>query len=297
MAGKNDRVYETLIKEYLFSQQELADNSSAMTVAQLFVNKPEDVGPIFQVISMEGVEVKDCSLCITRYYVNALSSIELGNYEKVIDSLKPLINKMGGATRLTEPLIAAYVRSGKSKEITRLLNDRNLLRDPEKLAAILLYTGKEALLKGDIAFAKANFSKTRELLEGDESTDGIESLYYLEEYDKVLPKLKLFLAKNPENQVLQSYQAISLAKTGDLKGAQKSLLAIKASKNEYDFGQTDYQLAKFYASIRNEKQALELLENSIAAGNRYTSTTFQNDPHFKSLMNTPKFKKIMTYWH
>jgi tetratricopeptide (TPR) repeat protein len=297
MAGKNDMVYETLVKEYQFTPQQLTDNSATMTVAQQYVNKPEVVGAIFKVISMKNVELKSCSDCLARYYVNALASIELGDYDTVIDSLKPLIKTLGGTTILTEPLIAAYIRSRKPTEAKTLLNDRYLLRDPQKMAGMYLYAGKEALLLGDIAFAKANFSKTIELLESIQSKDLVEALYYLSEFEKALSKLKVLMVENPKDQMLQSRQAILLAKTGDLKGAQKALDAVEASRNVYDYGATDYQLARYYASTGQEEQALELLKKSIAQGNIYTSRTFQNDPHFKSLMNTPKFKKIMTYWH
>ena len=72
---------------------------------------------------------------------------------------------------------------------------------------------------------------------------------------------------------------------------------LKDAKMEYDYGGTDYELARYHAAIGNPEQALKLLTASIADGNIYTTRRFQNDPVFKSIINTSQFEKIMTYWH
>ena len=52
-----------------------------------------------------------------------------------------------------------------------------------------------------------------------------------------------------------------------------------------------------YASIDNNEKALEFLLKAVAQGYNYTPSTFQHDPHFKTLKENPEFNnKIMNYW-
>ncbi|BAO56350.1 tetratricopeptide repeat protein [Nonlabens marinus] len=297
MAGNNDRIYETLLKEYRYAPRDLTTNSTTMTVAQQYVNRPIDVAPVFQMISMQGVDLKECSACVIRYYVHALAEIELGSYQSVIDSLRPLVVRLDGSYLITKPLIAAYVRSNKPDEIKKLLAIKVITRNPDQLAEYHLYAGKEALLMGNTAFAKANFSKTLQTLTNDINTSSLEALYFSGEITDALLLAQQLLEKNPENAWLLSYNAILQFKVGNEKNVMKYLNAIESGRKAYDYGATEYHLARFHAAAGYDQKALELLGKSIAAGNIYTPATFQNDPHFADLNKTPEFKRIMNYWH
>jgi len=294
--GRNDQIYSTIIEEYNYTPNDLMTNSGAMTVAQQYVNSPSDVGPMFSQISMAGVNLENCSICVIRYYVNSIAMIELGKYQSVIDTLQPIQDKLG-STWLAKSLISAYVRSGQMSEVREILDHREITADVENLAALHLFAGEEALLVGDSAFAKANFSKTQELSRTSENSNVLEATYFLGDYPKALKIAQSLLKESPMDKLLLSIEAITLAKTGQLPAATKVLVQMESLKRDYDYGATDYHLARFYAATGDDNKALDFLLKSIAAGNIYTSRSFQNDPHFNSLTHTPKFKKIMTYWH
>jgi tetratricopeptide (TPR) repeat protein len=84
LRGQNDKVYYYSKKEFNITPFDLLTNSSTMTVALQFVNKPEDVNAIFDEISTKGMEVENCAYCKYRIYVKALSEIELSNYDTAI---------------------------------------------------------------------------------------------------------------------------------------------------------------------------------------------------------------------
>lgn len=296
MAGKNDQVYSTVLKEYILSPQDPPTNSTTMTIAQQYVNKPEDVHAIFEVIPMKDIDLENCGNCIIRYYVNSLADIELGNYKMVIDSLKP-INENLGNRLLTQSLIAAFIRSNQPDEVTQLLEARQFTSDPNMLAGMHLFAGREALLVEDLAFAKANLSKTIELLKGSLNKNLLRAYMYDQDYSKALPLVKELLKSDPNNAELQSTYAVIIAKNGNQEKASKIIATLEASKTVYDYGAIDYQIARYYIMIDIKGKALNLLRESVANGNIFTSRTFQNDPYFKPLIDTDEFKNLMAYWH
>ncbi len=294
--GKNDQIYATIREEYKYTPKDLMTNSGTMTVALQYVNRPQDVEAIFNQVSMHQVDLTNCYICEIRLYVNALALIELGKFQQVIDSLQPINLKLG-STVLTKSLISAYVRSDQKDQLQKLFNQREVQTNLQDLAGYYSFAGEEALLVGDAAFAKANFLKTIELSKGFENHQVLEALVYTGDYEKSLKMTNSLLSKNPKDKSLLSLKAIALAKTNQSKQAEMVLASMQQLKNSYDYGATDYQLARYYAAMGNEDKALLLLRQSIASGSIFTSRTFQNDPYFKSLSTTPKFKKMMIYWH
>ena len=91
--------------------------------------------------------------------------------------------------------------------------------------------------------------------------------------------------------------AISLYKLGQADEAEAILLTMEEEYPDFDFGEIDYNLAKYYAAKGQEDSALRELQKSVLKGKRYFPTTYQNDPHFKEYLDSPIFNTILTAWH
>jgi hypothetical protein len=65
---------------------------------------------------------------------------------------------------------------------------------------------------------------------------------------------------------------------------------------DYQFGSVDYALARYYASLSDEEQALGYLLKAVAAGRWYAPDSFQNDPFFTDYLETNTFQRIMNFW-
>ena len=52
-----------------------------------------------------------------------------------------------------------------------------------------------------------------------------------------------------------------------------------------------------YASVGDKAKALEFLLKAVSQGYNFTPATFQNDPHFRTIKDSPEFNnRIMNYW-
>ncbi|PRP66500.1 tetratricopeptide repeat protein [Nonlabens agnitus] len=294
--GENDRVYQTLLEEYRFVPQQLVDNSTVMVVAQQYVNRPEDVEPIYERISNDSLDLYNCHTCLNRQYVSALAHIELGDYQKVISELEKVI-KDREQELLLEPLVVAYLKTGQKRKIDLLLERQELSLRPEEIVRLQYFLGMQAMLMDDLAFAKAKFLKVIELSQGFEDASTLQSMLWLGQNVKALSLAQRLAAAKPADIRIKSLLATAFYKAGNKSQAMETLAQIKRLKTDYDYGSTDYELARYHAGIGNDDKALRLLQTSIADGNIYTTRRFQNDPVFKNIIKTPEFDKIMNYWH
>ncbi len=297
LKGNNKKVYSTTLKEYEIAPFDLKSNKSAMVVALQFVNRPEDVQNIFDVIKMDSMDLQNCPDCISRIYVKALADIELKNYKSSIKLLEPLI-ETAPETFLKKPLIAAYVRSGSHFKTEKLINEIELLSPVDVFDNMCLYTAKEYLLAENTLKANEYLDKIiKASKETSDKTILAEALYYKREYGIAEKLLGEALLKEPENIDILAELAICSHHLNKPKQVEKYLKNIETQRGKYKYGSIDYALAQFYAITKNTTEMNAHLMKAVAEGHMYTSQTFQNDPHFIKYKNTQPFINILTFWH
>ena len=68
-------------------------------------------------------------------------------------------------------------------------------------------------------------------------------------------------------------------------------------RTDFQFGAVDYGWAQYFNSVGDKDKALEFLLKAVSQGFNFTPSTFQHDPHFKTIKESPEFKnRIMNYW-
>ena len=303
LQGNNRNTYKYLKQEYEIYPFDIETNSSTMTVALQFVNEPEDIALMFPEISMDGMDLMDCTHCEFRYYIKALSDLETGNPGKAIELLEPFAktkdNKM-----LKEVLVRAYIKSGKPNEIiTDLISNFQRTSGQRQWQELSLYTGKEFLFKEENELANAYFDPLIKSLDKEDvaNEDNLRLLafahFYKENYQKAEGYLESLLKLNPRRKIAYySALAISYQKNNKPKKAEAVLKKLHEERNAYDYGHIDYALAQYYATISDDVRAIEYLFRAVTAGKWYTPDAYHNDRFFKPYLGSKEFNEILNYW-
>lgn len=297
LAGNNKKVYNTTLEEFAMAPFDLKSNKSTMVVALQFVNRPQDVEPIFKAIKMESMDIRNCQDCIIRIYVKALADIALKKYDDAMKLLEP-VSEIFEETLLKKPLIAAYVRSGNDAKAAAFLNKFEMPNKLEIFQDLCLFTAKEYLLLGNIAKATDYLEKIISLpANTSEKTWRAEVFYFKNDYAEAEKILKELHSKNPENIDLLAKLAISNFKMNNQKQAEKYLKNLESLRGLYQYGSVDYALAQFYAVSENKIEMDKYLMRAVAEGHLFTPQSFQNDPHFVKYRDNVTFKNIMNFWN
>ncbi|MDP3945132.1 MAG: hypothetical protein Q8Q51_04485 [Lutibacter sp.] len=297
LAGNNKKVYNTTLEEFAMAPFDLKSNKSTMVVALQFVNRPQDVKPIFNAVKMDSMDIQNCQDCINRIYVKALADIELKKYDAVIQLLEPMIETVENPF-FKKPLIASYVRAKNDAKIDALLNKMQLLNKLVTYQDLCLFTAKEYLLMENADKANEYFNKIINSAKNtSEKTMLAEAFYFKNDFAEAEKIWKELHAQNKENIDFLAKLAICNLKMNNEKQAEKYLKNLEVLRDRFQFGSIDYAFAQFYAASDNKTEMEKYLMKAVAGGFLFTSQTFQNDPHFIKYKDTPSFKNILNYWH
>jgi hypothetical protein len=296
--GNNKQVYYHLKKEYDLAPFDMQSNASMMVVALQYVYKPEEIDKIFNEVSMAGIDIENCSACKNRIYVKALADIELKKYAEVVALLEPLFQVNNNIALFKKPLLSAYIRLGNDAAVDAFLSKEELIAAQSDWVNLLLHTGNEYLLKNEKEKANIFFDKI--ILAYEEKEINVQlakARYYRGDYAASEKEWVELLKDNHKNIENTALLAISYHQNGKQRESLMMVEKLNQLRSKYQFGEVDYQLARYYAAVDEDKKALQHLLKAIADGQNYTSATFQNDPHFNQLKEDNDFAEIMNFWH
>lgn len=296
LEGNNRSIYKRTMYEYRFAPFHILTNAGAMVVTLQYVNKPEEVDSIFKAVSMKGMNLESCTQCQYRIYTQAMANLELKEFDKAIQVIKPLTDVLD-YLYLERTLMAAYVRSGKIRELEEQLEQLKIWANANDLQNTYLFLAKEFQLLNNMEQATHYYKAVVNEENKDETRYVAEAYYFLNDFGKALPLYEKLSAENPENATMLARLAVCFQKTNKEEQAASILRKFDEMRGEYQFGSIDYAIAQYYAATNNTPLSLQHLLKSISDGNTYTLNTFQNDPHFADFRELTEFNKILTYWH
>ena len=297
LKGNNKTAFQRMMEEYNLAPWDLKSNKSAMVVALQLVNHPEAVETMFEEIKMDSLDVQNCSDCIDRLYVKAYADIELNNYKSAINLLEPVLEKIEEPF-LYKPLIFAYVKSENITKLNTFLNKLQLTIPTEQFQDLVLFTGKSFLTIKNKTKATEYFNLViNSTEEVPDKSILAQALFYkgsLGAAEEILNEIYETEPTNIENIALLAIVAYKMQAESK---AKKYLETLEQLRDDYQFGDIDYALARYYAVSKNQEKFYSHLMKSVAAGKLYTSLTYVNDPLFNEFANTDSFKEAMTFWH
>jgi hypothetical protein len=297
LSGKNDKVYRAIKDEYKNAYKDLTTNMTTMTIALQYVNRPEDIEAIYDEIPMKDLILENCSRCGFRYYLKGLADVELGNYANVIKTILPITNIIED-NYLKRPLISAFVKSGRYAELEKYLSDYALIASPQDINYLKVFTGIQLINSDQSKEANKYFN---EIILSNNSTLDLTNLahafYFIDDYINAKNLYKKLIENDPLNVDYLVRLAISEYSTGNIDDAKANIKKLESLRTDYQFGSIDYSWGQYFAVIGDIDKAIQYLEKAVAQGYNYTPSTFQNDPHFKTVKERPEFSdRIMNYW-
>jgi len=295
--GRNNRAYRAQRIEYDLAFKDMSTNMSTMTLALQYVNRPEDIEAIYNEIQMDDMILENCSRCGFRYYMKGLADVELGNYDKVIKTLVPITNIIEHSY-LKRPLIMAYVKASKLTELEKYLTDNALTASISDIDYLNIFTGIQLVNANKTDEANKYFNKIITRNNNPASNEDLAKAYYYKgDYLNAQNIYETLYQENPDNIEYVVHLAVSYFKNGNFEAAKTQIEKLDRLREEYQFGAVDYGWAQYYNSIGDKDKALDFLLKAVVQGYNYTPTTFQNDPHFKTIKDSPEFiNRIMNYW-
>jgi len=301
--GDNKMAYKTYKEEYRIAPTDLEISLSYMVLALQFVNRPQDVDSIYLATDMKDFDLEACVSCEYRYFVKGMANLEMGLVKETIELLAPYA-RTAGQEWVKEVLMIAYVKNGNHQETNELLEHIRLLGRIEYWGVMMLKTGLEYVKIGKDIEANQYFNQVSDYL--NEKTDKLttgeqellaEIIFYQKDFAKAQELLEPLLTEGNDNISNMAYLAMSYYKNGKEEKAQKTIDKLIKLRTKYQFGDIDYALAQYYAFSEKEEKSLDHLLKAVAAGKRFMSTTFQNDPLFKPYIELEAFQKILKFWY
>lgn len=303
LLGKNKNVYKYYQTEYNYAPLDMEINSSMMTIALQFTNKPMIVDSIYEKIDMKKMDLLDCNYCEDRYYIKALADLEFKNYKKVIDLLSQFSNAEG-LEKLKKILIRAHIKKGDFAIADTILTNIQASANQYDWLEIFLYNAKDLLVENKLNMANKYLDEIIDAV--NQAPDSIrtknknivaESLFFKREYQSAEFLFEEILQVQPELIEQNAMLAITYQKNGKTDKAQRQLSNIEGLRGKFQYGSVDYALAQYFAANEEDERAINHLIKAVKAGRWYDTTSFQNDPLFKSYFQRDNFKKVMNLLH
>ena len=297
--GKNDKIVRNWKYEYDISPNDLPSNSTYMTLLVQFINRPELVEEIYNVETMEDMIIENRPFCGYRYFVMGLAFNEIGDYQKTIDLLEPLLDTFESNDidrDIKRTLISAYINSDQLEPLNALLSKFELTEpNSDIINDINIFVGNRFEIIGKSSTA-SNYFNTVISSESTIDIDLGHAYFYSKAFEKALLIYKELLKDEPNSESIISKLAVCYNKNGQTKKAADIISTLESLREEYEYGNVDYAYAQYYVSINQNKEVISYLLKSIAKGNLYTPTTFQNDVLFKDIKDLPEFQQILKFW-
>ncbi len=306
--GDNRNAYKYWMEDYKLEPFNLDLNSSAMVLALQFVNNPQEIDTIYNSYGLKEKDLKDKFENVyveTRFYIKGLANLELGRVKETIELSRPFASiKMKDYDFLKEILIRAYAIDGKKDSVDVLMDHIKLFADLKNYHKSCLITGNEFLRVGNVPAANEYYDRLIASMaenKGNSSQQEREYLarayFYKKDYQKAQDILENILKESKDQITLTSYLAMACYKNGQTKKADTLLDQLEDLRSDYQFGEIDYAIARYYAIAENQEKVMEYLLNAVAAGKRYNPAEYQHDILFKPYVGTEGFNRIMNYWH
>ncbi len=297
LRGNNKRAYEAILREYHIAPFDLLTNRTAMVVALQFVNRPKEVEAMYSAIKPDSMDFENCTTCIQRVYVKCLADVELGNYSSAIESAKMVLSETDSDI-LVNPMLSAMVRDEKYAALEKFFTHAEIASFPKQLCDWYIFAGKEFLLTGKKGLAQEYFEKALDLAPQFPDSDyKAEALFFLDRFQEAGKEYAGRYANLPSSAEYLGKLAICNLKDGKTSQARTNLESLEKLRGDFQFGEIDYVLAEYFAVANKPDAMYEHLLKSVAAGQLFTSHTFQNDPLFRNYIKSDKFKQVLKYWH
>lgn len=295
LEGNNLDAYNRYKEEYDFAPFDPMSNQTMMVMALQFIHNAEEVLEIYDQVKEPNLALAKCFDCQIRKYVKGLALIDLERYDEAEQEFLSLYELAYDRAYLTH-LIRVYVKADEWTKIESYISAGQV--PSTDLAYLNFAIGNEARLLGEATKAETYYKKSIKNFDESDFSDLEKSLvyFYLNDFEASSKLLESFLIEEPNNIEALTYKALNCQSLGKQDCFTTTKAQILNSKAAYDFGATDYALAKLFLAEGKKDDCLLYLQKAIENGQIYRTGSFCNDAFFASLQNDSRFIKLHNYW-
>ncbi len=293
--GNNLEAYNRYKEEYDFAPYDPTSNLTMMVMALQFVHDAEEVLEIYEEVKEPDLALAKCFDCQIRQYVKGLALIELERYKEAQKEFLNLYELAYDRAYLTH-LLRTFVKEKSWSKVEEYMSAAQIPK--EDLAYLYFTIANESLLISEKTKAHQFYKKSVEFFELSDFSDLEKSMayYYLDDFKESKKLLDKLLLSEPQNTEALTYKALNCLSLNLNDCFESSKSTILNSKESFDFGATEYAMAKLFLAEGKKDDCLLYLQKAIENGQIYKTGSFCNDAFFASLQDDSRFIKLHNYW-
>lgn len=293
VVGNNVAAFHYFKKEYERDPKELFTNINMAVLSMEYVNDAHYTLEVLSQIEVPEEVYISCNYCNRRLILGIRAALDLQMYKHALNLVAQFPEKASNmliderTNELANYLTArTYIAIGDSIKLFNFLRTSKILLEEEQLVALYFYAAKDAAILGHLDLSQRLARDAIPLVQNPFFT---KRLYYLlGDYTSAYDLANTSYEKS--NSISAGIQmAYYSALTGKEEKARQFLLKIEADN---DLG-NPYYLSYVYVALGDYDTALDYLEQSVRAGEIFSSELFHWDIHLKPLFDNPRFDRII----
>jgi class 3 adenylate cyclase/tetratricopeptide (TPR) repeat protein len=297
LKGRRLSAFNHFMKEYAIDPKDIFVNTSAMVMAQIYLNDPDKVLLFFNEIDIDSLDLQECFYCLERVMLALQAYLLKGEEEKakqMAEKVKMYAVKRDDYHRLVE----WYIATNDTASVNSLLENlstQDLDRDYRYLSFV---AGRQAMLQGNIPL-RNYYADMAIRLYGKGPTRNLARAYYLKDQLETSEKIYLELLKSDSSDArLYAELGLIYAKRREIAKAESMLRKIDQLKQPFDYGETPYMKGRIKAHLGDTRAAVQLLTQALDEGQLFfNSVTFDGDPDLLILKDDTNYRALVNRYN
>ena len=300
ISGDFTKAYEFLLKEYERDEDDLFISNSVMQFANYKLNDARSCLKIAEGKKLDSIDFDNCSYCRTRLFNYGLALLKLGR-TKEVEKLVTYDDQLNGNAQLFDVRLMALVKESKDQEIKDLMSKKRMNASEEDYLDDCIVLLTEYQKSGDTEQMIFWQTQAQKVFDGSLNEENLFMEYkarILEisgAYKEAQTIWELFLHYYPDNAYYNFRLATVMALRGDCDEAIRHGMEYYRKRGDFDFGYSQYEMARIHSLCNEKSKALGLLSGSLREGRQFHYKFFDRDWYLKDLWDDSEFKAIIKY--
>ena len=297
LKGRRLSAFNHFMKEYAIDPKDIFVNTSAMVMAQIYLNDPDRVLLYFNEIDIDSLDLQECFYCLERVMLAMQAYILNGEKEKakqMAEKIKTYAVKRDDYHRLVE----WYMTTSDTAAINSLLQELSTIDLDRDYRYLAFVAGRQAMLQGNIPLRNYYADMAIRLYSNENSRSLARAYYLKDQMDEAEKIYKELLKADSSDARLYAELGMIYAKRKEIAKTEEILKKLDQLKPPFDYGETAYMKGRIKALLGDKRAAVELLTQALDEGQLfYNSVTFDGDPDLLVLKDDKSYKALVNRYN
>ncbi len=296
VSGRNKEAYQYFIKEYELDPRDLFTNNSAMVLALMYRQDPQQAIKFFNDIPVDSLHFDACTYCAERLDLAMWAALDAGDM-KLADHLATKMDHALYTRQTFGMLIMYYVAKSDEVKIDALISEASRDSSINGWEYLDFLAGRLYQLKDNQAMA-SKYAKRAIASYGRDPENNYRMLgrsYYMDhQYSEALSTYLLAHKQTPDNNRILGELGMVYARMKNIPEVEKIIHQLESRRKTWEYGNTEYLQGRLYALTGDLEKATSLLTTAIEKGQRFEMwATFGHDPDLLPLRDYEPYRKLI----